>query len=294
MKTLKNQIETKSKTNQLNFKIMKTSLLNGLICLSLILIANTNSMAQGNSNDPDVELNVNSELKSCDFNISSDLTQSEWKRFTKEAGNLLFLNPLSSAKPLGVKNWDLVIETTTSDVDETSGAWNNTFQHPDSEHYLAEGPRVSTPGLRFRIGITEKLDAGIYYTSAKPSGANYGLLGFEAKYAFINNPEKNWASSVRVSHLMDASIEDFNLSVTGIDVMASKTFFGVLTPYAGITGNWNHTKEVTDKVDLDNENYFGVRGIIGTELRWKFVNVGYEFLVGDGFNNRAMKIGVTF
>ncbi len=295
MKTLKNQIETKPNTNHLKIKIMKTQLFSGLICLTLIATSNTNTLAQSHQpGDPDVELHVDTSLGLCSFDISSDLTQSEWKRFTKEGGNLLYLNPLSSARPLGVKNWDFNIEMTSSDVDETSGAWNNTFHHPDSVHYLNDGPRTAIPAMRFRIGLTEKIDAGLYFSPTTAFGANYNLIGFEAKYAFINDPVTNWAASVRVSHVMDAAIEDFNISVTGIDVMASKTFFGILTPYAGVAGNWNHTKETTDEVDLHNENYFGVRGIVGTELRWKFVNVGYELMVGDGFNNRALKIGVTF
>lgn len=186
MKTQNITIETKLFTYQLNIKIMKTIAITLLTCLSLIGIFNSKSMAQSHGHDPDVELHINSNLGSCDFDISPDLTQSEWKRFTKEAGNLLFLNPLASAKPLGVKKWDLVIEMTASNVDETSGAWNNTFSHPDSEHWLNEGSQTAVPGMRFRMGITEKIDAGIYYTSAKPFGANYGFLGLEAKYAFIN------------------------------------------------------------------------------------------------------------
>lgn len=293
MKTQINQIETK--TNQSNFKTKKTTAVILLTILSLIGIFNSKSMAQSHEHgDPDVELHVNTSLEICDFDIHPDLTQSEWKRFTKEAGNLLYLNSLSSAKPLGIKNWDFIIEMTSSDVDETSGAWNNTFHHPDSVHFLNEGPRTSIPAMRFRIGLTEKIDAGIYFSPTQTLGANYNLIGFEAKYAFLNDPETNWAAAVRVSHVMDAGIDDFNISVTGIDVTASKTFFNVLTPYAGVSGNWNHSKEVTNEVNLDNENYVGVRGIVGAEIRYRFINLGYEVMVGDGFNNSALKIGVTF
>ena len=144
------------------------------------------------------------------------------------------------------------------------------------------------------MGITERIDAGIYYAPAQPAGANYGFLGLEAKYAFINDTIHDWAASVRGSYLTDANIKDFNISVAGIDVAASKTFWGILTPYAGVAVNWNHNKEVTDEVALHNENYVGVRGITGLEFKWKFVNLGYEMVLGDGFNNRALKIGVTF
>jgi hypothetical protein len=285
------------KTNQKN-KIMKTIKnvpVTVITCLTLIAIANSNVMAHGpGSGHPAVELHVDPSLGMCSFDISADLTQNEWKRFTKEGGNLLYLNPLSSAKPLGKMNWDLTIELTSSAVDETSGAWNNTFSHPDSEHYLNEGPRTAVPAMRFKIGLTDKIDAGLYVSPTTLFGANYNFIGFEAKYAFINNPETNWAASVRASHVMDADIEDFNISITGIDLMASKTFFGILSPYAGVETHYTHTREVTTEVDLSNESHIAVRGIVGAEIKWKFVNLGYEMLVGDGFNNRAFKIGVTF
>ena len=261
-----------------------------LASLALMLTKN-NLIAQ---NNPEVDLHVNTEIGQCDFDISYDLTQAEWKKATKEIGNILYLNPLSSAKPLGVKNWDLQVETTSSNVDQESGAWNNTFHHPDSTHYLSSNGRTAVPALRFRMGLTDKFDAGIYYSSAQPFGANYGILGFELKCAFINDTTRNWAASVRASYVTDANIKDFNISTTGIDFSVSKTFFAVVAPYAGVAMNYNHSKEVTDEVDLENENYFGVRGVIGAELKWEFVNLGYEFMIGDGYSNRALKVGVTF
>lgn len=280
-----------------NLRSLKSKMFVGLACLSLVAISN-NSFAQEDDHPhptkSDIKLHENPLLGSCDFDISSDLTQSEWKRATREIGNILYLNPLSSARPLGQWKWDAQIEITTSDFDEHSGAWNNIFHHPDSTHYLSETDRISVPALRFRMGITDRIDAGIYYAPAQPFGANYGFLGLEAKYAFINDTEHDWAASVRASYVTDANIKDFNTSTTAIDVSASKTFWGMLTPYAGLSMNWNHSREVTDEVNLTNENYLGVRAIVGLEFKWKFVNLGYELMMGDGFNNRALKIGVTF
>jgi hypothetical protein len=299
MKSLKKQGKTKKTNHLLNFKTMKTNAMAGIICLALSLFAGNLLIAQDNGHDHDHEeenapLHVNSVLGSCDFDISPDLSQSEWKTFNKEAGNLIYLNPLSSSKPLGKLKWDLTLEGTTSDINDNKGAWNNTMHHPDSTHTLTDNGRVMVPGLRFRIGVTERIDVGIYYAASQPFGAKYGFLGFEAKYAFINDTINNWAASVRASYVFDANIKDFNIGVAGLDLTASKTFFNVLSPYAGVSVNWNHSKIITNEVSLANENYFGVRGIAGLELRWKFVNLGYEFMLGDGFNNQAFKIGVTF
>jgi hypothetical protein len=244
---------------------------------------------------PDVTLNINSELGMCDFDLSPLLTQQEWARATREVGNAIYLEPLAAAQSLGKGKWAINLENNSFHVDQESGAWNNTFHHPDSTHYLtgASG-RLSVPGIRFRIGITDRWDAGVYYTSAKPFGANYGFLGFESKYMLLNNSEKGWAVATRASYVMDAAIKDFNISSTGLEVLASKKLFGVFIPYAGIATNWNHGREVTSDIDLHNENSLAVRGIVGLEFRWKFVNLGYECQIGDGMAQRSLKLGVVF
>lgn len=303
MKTLNNNnLKTNiMKTSKFNSKINQQKLFNmknlikGITLVSIFAVS-SNVIAQHDHNEDghDVVLHENSLIESCDFDISSDLTQADWKRANKEIGNLLFLNPLASAKPLGKFKWDLTLEMSSSTFDENSGAWNNTFSHPDSTHYLSDNDRVSVPGFRFRMGVTDKLDVGVYYAPSQPFGANYGFLGFEGKYSFINDTIRNWSSSVRLSYVQDFPVEDFDMSVTGLDVSVSKTFFNILTPYAGVATNWNYSREKTDEVDLKNESHIAVRGIIGAELRWKFVNLGYEVMVGDEFNNSAVKLGVTF
>ena len=243
---------------------------------------------------PDVELHVNSNLGMCDFDIAPELTQAEWGRAVHEVGDAIYLDPLSSSKSLGRWNWSLWIEQNTFTVDQESGAWNNTFHHPDSAHWLTESGRLSVPGLRFQLGIANRWDAGIYYTSAKPFGANYGFVGVETKYTFLNDTLHGWYASARASYAMDANIRDFNVSSTALDITASKKLFKLFTPYAGISFGWNHGKEITSEVNLKNENSLALRGIIGIDFRWKFVNLGYVFLPGDGMANQAFKIGVSF
>ena len=93
---------------------------------------------------------------------------------------------------------------------------------------------------------------------------------------------------------MDAQIKDFNISTTVLEVVAGKKLFGVLYPYAGIAGTWNHGRELTNDVQLSNENYFAVRGLVGLQFRWKFIDLGYEVLIGDGMAQRSFKLGVVF
>lgn len=260
----------------------------------------TSSLVQAQSvekhgDHPNVSLHVNSGIGMCDFDIAPALTQDEWAQATREVGSAIYLEPLASSRPLGKGNWGLQLENNSFHVDQESGAWNNTFHHPDSTHYLAGSDgRLSVPGLRFRFGITDRLDAGIYYTTAKPFGANYGFLGFDAKYALLNDTDNGWSAAVRASYATDASIRDFNISSTGLEVLAGKNLFNLFTPYAGLATNWNHGRETTSEVDLHNENSIALRGIIGLEFRWKFIDLAYECQLGDGMAQRSFKIGVVF
>ena len=58
---------------------------------------------------------------------------------------------------------------------------SKTFAHPDETCPL--GDQIRMPTLRARMGLSSKMDVGAYWTTAP--GANYGLLGGEFKYAFL-------------------------------------------------------------------------------------------------------------
>lgn len=295
MKTQNNQIKTNSITNLLKLRTMKTCACMGLIktmrstrvirllIAAIITLTGYNSFAQG---DPDVELNVNSELNTCDIELSPNLTQEEWKVFNRQFGDVIYFNPMTSARPLGTKNFDITLDFKITSIDQTSGAWNNTFHHPDSIHWL--GDVLVVPALHARMGVSEKVDVGVYFTH---SGL-YGFIGGEVKYALLNDTDKGWAVSVRGSIIKELSVEDFNFTNYGVDVSASKTF-GLFTPYVGVAGTLSHAKEVTEKVNLSNENVLDARLIAGAEFKWKIVNLGVEVDVSE-LTTLVIKMGVTF
>lgn len=289
MKTLKSI--SKSKLSLSGYKILAISLL--LSGHEIILRA---QHSHDSSEDPNVVLHVNPELGMCDFDIASNFTQSEWGQLTREAGNALYLNPMAAANTLGRKNWSLFIDYNSFHVDQESGAWNNSFHHPDSVHWLTgTSERIAVPSVRFQMGLNNKWDAGIMYTSAIPFGANYGFLGFESKYAFLNDTIGGWSAAARLCYTMDANIKDFNIGSAGLDILASKKLWNVITPYVGVTGIWNHGRELTTEVDLRNEHTFDIRGIAGVNFQWRFVTLGYEFMLGtDKAANRSLKFGVVF
>ena len=173
--------------------IMKNKLCIGISTALVLTLFYSTSYAHGGGG-PNVKLHVNDRWDECSFLLDPSLTQEAWHQFARETGLVVYFRPLSSAKPLGVKNFEVALLDWGTKIDETDAAWNDTFSHPDSTHYLADGDLLF-PGLMFRVGVTDRIDIGTYFTKNVP--ANYGFYGGQIQYNFINDLEKNLAASAR-------------------------------------------------------------------------------------------------
>src|SRR5687768_10097964 len=120
-------------------------------------------------------LHVNPRWHECSFQLDASLTQAAWRQFTQEAGLVAYFRPLSDARPMGRGKFEVSILQWETGIDAGDAAWNDTFVHPDSTHWLFEGSRLAFPGLMIRAGITSRTDVGLYVT--KSPGANYGFAG---------------------------------------------------------------------------------------------------------------------
>ncbi len=70
-----------------------------LLCFIISSVTN-HSFGQDDDHEHDksgIDLHENPMLGNCDFDIASELTQSDWNRAAKELGNILYLNPLVAA-----------------------------------------------------------------------------------------------------------------------------------------------------------------------------------------------------
>src|ERR1043165_2999811 len=88
--------------------------------------------------DQQPKLHVNPRWKECSFQLDQSLTQSAWRQFTREATSVIYYRPLIDAKPFGVGKFEVSLTTWKTKFDETKPAWNDTFVHPDSTHWLKE------------------------------------------------------------------------------------------------------------------------------------------------------------
>lgn len=221
-------------------------------------------------------LHVNDRWDDCAIVIDPSLTQEAWHQFVSEVGLVAHFRPLTSAKPLGPRNFELALLNWSTMIDDADPGWNDTFSHPDATHWLFDGNALLIPGLMLRMGITQRFDAGAYWTTAP--NANYGLLGGQVQYSLLNDTENRLAASGRLSAVKLYGPEDLDVSIYGVDFVVSKDV-SRFSPYAGVGGYWSRGHETTSKVDLEDESVVGVQGMVGLTVPVWLLRLGAEFNV---------------
>jgi hypothetical protein len=215
------------------------------------------------------KLHVNPRWEECSFQLDPSLTQSAWHRFAREAGLVVYFRSLDDARPLGKGKFEVSALQWQTKIDDSAPAWNDTFVHPDSTHWLIEGSALMIPGLSLRAGVGGKTDVAVYATKAP--GANYGFYGGAVQRNVLGGESSKWNASARTSFIKMYGPEDVDLSVYGADVIVSRTMtlsrWATVSPYVGVSGYLSRAHEKTTHVDLADENVFGTRGAVGAELR---------------------------
>lgn len=274
--------------------IMKNMIVTTLAAVLVLALFQSTAFAHGGGKN--VKLHVNPRWTECSFQLDPSLTQQAWRQFTEEAGLVAYFRPLVDAKPMGVGNHEISILEWETAFDDTREAWNNTFVHPDSVHWLKEGDRLGIPGFTFRTGITNRIDAGAYWV--KNPGANYGFWGGQVQYSFVNDSEKNWAASARLSFVSLYGPYDFDFTVYGVELLASQNYavysdWVSVSPYAGVSTYLSRSHETTDVVNLRDENTPGVRGMVGAVAYISTARLAVEYNIA-AVNSVSFKVGIGF
>ena len=234
------------------------------------------------------ELHVNHRFRECSIILDPSLTQDQFHKFTREAAQVLTFKLMSPAEPLGAKKFQVGIDYSSTPIDDADPAWNNTFSHPDEDHYL--GDQITMPKLFARMGVSNRVDVGFYFT--QNPNANYGFMGGEVKYALFMESEKPVAMALRTTYATLLGVEDLNFHLLGLDLSASKRI-GRLAPYVGIGANLGRAMETTSKVNLHNETVLTPRGIVGTQLSLSFFTVTAEMDVA-AVSTFSLRMGFKF
>jgi hypothetical protein len=242
------------------------------------------------------ELHVNPRWSECSFQLDPSLTQKSWNQFAREAALVAYFRPLTDARPLGAKHFEIAILKWSTAIDDTKDAWNDTFVHPDSAHWLVEGPRLPIPGITARVGITDRLDAAIYWT--KSPKANYGFWGGQLQYNFVDNKTTNWSASGRVSFISLHGPADLKFNIYGAEGIVSREFpifskWASVAPYVGLGTLVSSAHETTEKVALKNETVVGAQAMAGAVLKASVARIAVEYNVAR-VNTISLKLGVAF
>jgi len=246
----------------------------------------------GNSSDrPD--LHVNPRWKECSFQLHPSLTQTAWHQFAREAALVAYFRPLSDAQPMGKGRFELSLLQWKTGIDDHDAAWNDTFVHPDSAHWLFEGDGLEFPGLMVRAGVSDNTDVGVYFT--KSPGANYGFYAAQVQHAFVNNPATGWAAAARVSFASLYGPDDLDLRVYGVDLLTSRRFaltrWAAVSPYVGASSYLSTAHEKTAAVDLNDEHVLGAQAMVGATLQVSKARLGVEYNVSK-VNSLSLKVGI--
>lgn len=240
------------------------------------------------------KLHVSSRWKQCSIQLDPSLRQSAWRQFTQEAGQVVYFRPLADAQPMGRGKFEFSVMQWQTNVNDNTSAWNDTFVHPDSTHWLYEGSGLQFPGLALRAGVTSSTDVGVYFT--KNFQANYGVYGVQLQQNFVRSgAHHDWDLSARASFVSLFGPEDVDLKVYGVDVVTSwkhlKYHAITLVPYAGVATYLSSSHEKSRVVNLANEQVLGAIGTVGAALQYSAVRLSAEASISR-VPSIAMKIGI--
>ena len=239
------------------------------LILALALLSPSSAWSHGAA-DSDVELHVGDAFKTCYFDLHPTLTQEEFHDFAGAIGAILRFKQLASAETLGRLNVDVGIAYSYAAIDDADDIWNDTFTHPDDEHYL--GTTIAFPRPQFRVGVTDQVDVGAWFSFNPQS--NFGLFGFESKIALLRGATPlDLAVRPHVSFLVGP--EDLSVVNVSADLAVSRSFSG-LAPYLGAGVSGTVAIEHADDVELDNAVSLDAVGFGGLELRWSHLSVGAQ------------------
>lgn len=218
-------------------------------------------------------LHVDPSIDDCEVRFAPELTQPAFRRFTREFGSVSAFKQGATPVTLGQLGVALDVERIYFTVDEDAAAWNDTFVHPAADHWLGEDKDF--PKLRLRVGATDDLDVGAFFTRSPE--ANYGWLGIEAKYGLLKQREGSpVALAVRGAYTRTLFVDDLDMNAFTADVSVGRTFWKALTPYVALGGDLVIARETTDAVELKGETVLAPHATAGVEARLWHVALGAE------------------
>ena len=223
------------------------------------------------------DLHVGTDHESCYFDLHPELTESEFREWAAEGGQIVRSRQLSGADTLGRGGLDVSIGYAYFFLDDTKGAWNNTMSHPNGDHPL--GSQLGFPQLSLRVGVHRNVDAEVY--GALNWNSNYGFVGIASKIRLLRQSEDMPISvSVRPSLSALAGPSEVQLVNLSADVAVSRSFHGV-TPFVGVTLSSTAVRETSPDTDVESQSTSRPLAFGGVEYSYKYLSVAAQAEISD-------------
>lgn len=210
------------------------------------------------------------------------IVQPQFRLLSEDLGATLSYKALSPGEPLGVTGFDIGIEVTATQL-ENSASYSNAFTGsvPDT---------LYLPKLHVHKGLPFGLDIGGSYSAVPDS--NVKAWGAEVRYAIIKGSTTMPALALRVSFSALDGVDQLKLNTTGVDLSISKGF-AVFTPYAGIGKVW--VRSTPDSSTTLSEEEFDVGKVfVGVNMNLAVVNIAVEGDKTGDATSYGLKLGWRF
>jgi hypothetical protein len=237
-------------------------------------------------------LHVDPSVESCSVVFAPELTQAAYHQFVREFGSVSAFKQVAPASTLGKGRLLVGIEMMSFPVDEWASAWNDTFTHPTDDHPL--GSRQSFPKIKVRVGMTDDIDVGAYYT--KNLQANYGWLGLDGKYRLLNQSDDMPVSlAVRGAYTKTLYVRDMDMHALTADVSVERRLRYGIRPYVGVGADGIHARETSHNVNLRSETIIAPHLLGGVDVTvWRRLSLGAEFELGARPSAHVQVAGLVF
>ena len=200
-----------------------------------------------------------------DVELTSTITQKEFKDFSAEAGLAISYVPASPAEPLGIVGFDIGVEATVADIREDRSHWTKITSDPPG--------LLIIPKLHVQKGLPFGFDIGAVY--AKVPQSNISMVGGEIKWAYLAGTTAFPALAVRGSYTRLLGVNNLDLETFGADLSISKGI-AFVTPYAGYGQLWVRSKEKSNLISLEQENLSLAKPFIGVKISLLLINLVLE------------------
>lgn len=194
------------------------------------------------------------------------LAQGQFKDFSKEVGFALSYFPLAPAEPLGITGFDVGVEVTAVDIDESKNYWKIQGDFPGL---------LPVPKLHVQKGLPFGIDIGAIYS--KVPDTNIQLLGGEVKWAFLKGTVATPAVALRGSFTKLLGVDNLDLQTIGYDASISKGV-AMFTPYAGVgqVVIESEAKNLPLGITLDKETITETKYFVGVKTSLLLFTIAAE------------------